>query len=759
MTDKDFLRELLATFRTEAEEHLRDIVSNVVLLEQASKGANKDIVERLLRTLHTLKGAARAVNLSDLEYLCHAMESVFSAMRKHEYILASDQFDLVHQASNLGKLLCGEELSGRLRNQAAMLAERLEHLGTEIAAAGTIAAPVQVTAPPEAVPAAAEPASGLEAIEHTAAGGSEPPRSDIIRVQGRNLDAIRYQAEALLSIELGLQHHISELLMLADEIADELSHDEPAARQALRERQTIRTRTVARERNVRRPEQGMTASHGYDHRCRRLATSLSRTRQNFSQIRSRLMDATLDTALVPFSSALEHLPGLVRNLARSRDKTVTLNVQGDSIPIDRRVLDLIRDALIHLVTNAVDHGIENKETRLARGKPEAGTVQINILQRGSNKVEVVVADDGAGIDVEGVIDAARKGGHLTADQLAGLGARERLELALRAGVSTRDEVTHVSGRGVGLAVVAEKIVSVGGELSIENRDGVGCSFTLRIPVRLTTLRGLVLRSANSTYVLPLSGVEEVRSLKPGDIRTVNNRETLLVRGGVVPALRLEAVLGLQHLATSTDPDAAKAVIARAGSSTFALLVDEILSEQEVLPKSLGRQLRRVRCISGATELGDGSLVPILSLEDIANFGLAANGRAAPAGREEAGISTARRLLVVEDSITSRLLLKHILEGAGYQVSTAVDGLDALSRLRQEHFDAVVSDVEMPRMDGLALTQRIRDNPKTEEIPVILVTSLQSAEEKERGLRAGADAYVVKGSFDQDNLLKTISRLL
>jgi two-component system chemotaxis sensor kinase CheA len=201
------------------------------------------------------------------------------------------------------------------------------------------------------------------------------------------------------------------------------------------------------------------------------------------------------------------------------------------------------------------------------------------------------------------------------------------------------------------------------------------------------------------------------------------------------------------------------VVAHAGGNTFAFLVDEILSEQEVLPKSLGKQLRRVRFITGATQLGDGSLVPILGLEDIARYGLATGDGATLTTRHSTRLLRPKRVLVTEDSITSRLLLKHLLEGAGYQVETAVDGLDALSKLRHEDFDALVSDIEMPRLDGLALTEHVRGNPKSAEMPVVLVTSLKSPEERERGLRAGADAYVLKGSFDQDNLLATIRRLI
>ncbi|HYD59270.1 MAG TPA: response regulator [Noviherbaspirillum sp.] len=741
MTDKEFLRKLLITFRTEAEEHLRDIVSNIVHLEQAGEGGRKDIVERLLRTLHTLKGAARSVNLTDLEMLCHAMESVFSAVRKTGGTFASEQFDLVHQASTLAGQLCREESTGRLRNQAADLAQWLERLGEETAVAGQ----ARAAAPPES---AATPQAEVAVDASAHADSDMPAKADVIRVQGKNLDAIRYQVEALLSVELGLHHHVVELLALADDMARQRNVERLSSH--------AKTGTHASQRAVREVQE-TAIGEGFEQRCRRAAAALGRTRQNFAQIRSRLMDATLDTALVPLSTALEHLPGLVRNLARSSGKEVALKIQGEGILIDRRILDVVREAVIHLATNAVDHGIEPVDTRRAEGKPAAGEITVNIAQSGSSRIALTVVDDGAGIDVEGVVDAAVKGGHLSADQLEGFSENQRLQLALRAGVSTSRELTQVSGRGVGLAVVADKVASVGGALSIESRRGAGCTFELQLPVRLSTLRGLVLRAGDTSWVLPLSGVEAVRALRKGDIQTVESRETLLVRGNVVPAVRLDKALGLQR-AGAADPDAGSAVIVRTGGGTFALLVDEVLSEQEVLPKSLGGPLRRVRFISGATQLGDGSLVPILGLEDLAKLGLAA-GSLGPAMREESAVSSARRVLIVEDSITSRLLLKHILEGAGYQVVTAVDGLDALSRLRQEQFDAVVSDVEMPRMDGLTLTERIRGNPKTEEMPVVLVTSLQSPEEKERGLRAGADAYVVKGAFDQDNLLKTIRRLI
>jgi two-component system chemotaxis sensor kinase CheA len=328
--------------------------------------------------------------------------------------------------------------------------------------------------------------------------------------------------------------------------------------------------------------------------------------------------------------------------------------------------------------------------------------------------------------------------------------QERLQLALRAGVSTRTEVTPVSGRGVGLAVVSDKVAAAGGQVLIETRRGAGTTFELVLPVGVTSMRVLVIEAAGARYALPLGALAAVTSAASAAIRTVEGRETILADGRVLPLVRLAPLFGKQE----TQDAGHVVLVARVGAQAFGILVDAIIAEQDVLPKRLGPLLRRVRYISAAAQLGDGTLVPVVSLKDIATYGLA--GRPAAAAPEAA--AAARRVLVVEDSVTSRLLLKHILEGAGCSVDTAVDGLDALSRLRGARYDAVVSDVEMPNMDGLALTASIRANPQTAELPVILVTSLQTAGQRAAGLRAGADAYFTKGAFDQDRLLATVRRV-
>lgn len=721
--NSDFLRQLLVTFQGEARDHLQSIVSTLVLLEQAEGSARQSLVDRILKRLHTLKGAARAVELGDLEALCHAMEDVFSSTMLSGHALAPGQLDMIHSAAGLAQSLTGVP-TGRLRNQAAAMQTQLRGLAVELNGTNDT-----IGRRPDAVPPLRSEAYAKTHDQSLAGNPAFAVRDDLISVAGTSLDRIHYQAESLLDTELGLRHQIDELLDMAEDMAQQ--HND--------------MQTVAYLATV-------------EHRCRSVALALGTLHRNFAQSRTKLMEATLETALVPFHMLIDQFPALVRNLARSYTKEAVLTFEGGGIRVDRRILTVIKDALVHLLTNAVDHGIEGLEVRRQAGKPTTGKVHILVEHLSGNQVAVSVTDDGCGMDIDGLIEAAVRTGELSQEHVVELSDHEKFGLALRGGVSTSAQVTQVSGRGVGLAVVADSVSSIGGRISIDSTPGTGTCFRLVLPMRLSTLSGLVVRVGPLKCIIPLADVGSVRALQKGDIQTVENRPTLLLDRTVIPALSLRPLLGLEHSGDPSGNDVI-AVIAYSGKAALAILVDEIVSEQEVLPKGLGKQLRRVRYVSGAAQLGDGSLVLILALEDIFRHSPAWLAPVAPQASESQNIDAAKRLLVVEDSITSRLLLKHILIGSGYEVDTAVDGMDALSKLRRSSFDGVVSDIEMPRLDGLELTARIRNNPDTEALPVVLVTSLQSADERERGLHAGADAYIVKAAFDQDNLLTTLRRLI
>ncbi|MFS2025085.1 chemotaxis protein CheW [Massilia sp. CT11-137] len=676
MTDEAFRERLRAIFGEEAREHLAQIDVGLVALEQAGGGQRDVLFERLLKVLHTLKGAARTVDEIELERLCHALESMLGAARAAGAAGVSataEQFDLLHRAAAAARQVV-DAPALRSRKVAGMLAAQVETAAAELPAQAAEAPAQEAPAAPEVPDEPDEPDPPADETEQN--------RTDErIRVDGRCIDAIRAHAEGLLPVELKLRHHVDELRALAAGIATRrregvVSFDDEAARLELA--------------------------------CAQLATGLENTGKELHGVRARLFEAVLETALVPAAAAFGELPALVRNLARGRGKQVRLETLGADVDLDRRVLGVVREALIHLVTNAVDHGIETPDERARAGKDPAGRIEIAVTQRDARTVCVRVRDDGAGIDADAV---ARRAG-VDAAELAQMSEQQRLQLALRAGVSTRTEVTSVSGRGVGLAIVADKVAASGGQLVVGTVPGAGASFELLLPVGVASLRALVVEVDGHRYALPLAGLEAVRSAAQAAVRTVEGRETVLVGGRVLPLVRLAALFGTAR--PGTDGDQGVVVTAQAGGQAFAVLVDAIVAEQDLLPKPLGPLLRRVRWFSGAAQLGDGTLAPVIALEDVA--------------------------------------------GAGYAVDTAVDGLDAQSRLRTGRYDVVVSDVEMPNMDGLALTASIRATPATAELPVILVTSLQTPEQREAGLRAGADAYFTKGSFDQDRLLATVRRV-
>lgn len=715
MSDPQFRQRLRAIFTEEAREHLAQIDAGLVALEQAEPAQRQALIERTMKALHTLKGAARTVDEMELERLCHALEGALSALREATLAASPELFDRLHGAAGAARQLV-DAPALRSRKRAGMLAGQLDALARETPA--PVSAPVHDAAP--------EP---TDMAQEEAPPAPDDGAAERIRVDGRSIDAIRTHAEALLPVELKLRHHVEEMRALAAAMAAQ-----------------------------RREQQGQDGadSAGFELACARLASSLERVGEELHAVRGRLYEATLETSLVPFAAALDELPALVRNLARGHGKQVRLESRGAGVEIDRRVLGLAREALIHLVTNAVDHAIEPPGLRAAHGKDEAGRIEIEVVQRDAHTVALRVADDGAGIDTAAVAQAAGRQLGLDQDALAQMNAQQRLRLALRAGVSTRDEVTPVSGRGMGLAIVADKVAAAGGQLLVDTTPGEGTVFELLLPVGVASLRALVVEAGGARYALPLANLESVRSAAQAAIRTVEGSETAVADGRVLPLVRLGALFGGAPAVQGGERGDGHgvAIVARCGAQAFALLADAIVAEQDVLPRRLGPLLRRVRYFSGVAQLGDGTLTPVVALEDVASHGLAGSG-AAPARQAAA---PGKRVLVVEDSVTSRLLLKHILEGAGCSVDTAVDGLDALSRLRGARYDAVVSDVEMPGMDGLALTAAIRANPATAELPVILVTSLQTPQQREAGLRAGADAYFTKGAFDQDRLLATVRRV-
>jgi two-component system chemotaxis sensor kinase CheA len=417
----------------------------------------------------------------------------------------------------------------------------------------------------------------------------------------------------------------------------------------------------------------------------------------------------------------------------------------------------LKDPLIHLLRNCVDHGIETPSQRRRVDKPARAAITIEVSPTDGNQVEISVSDDGAGIDVEAVRAAAARRGVAAPDAAEQDNDAAALALVFETDVSTSPMITQLSGRGLGLAIVREKAEKLGGRVGIESRRGAGTTIRMTVPLTLATFRGVLIECAQRFFVVPTVQVERVMRFRPQEVQTVEGRRTLAVNGRAVALVDLGEVLQLPAVARAAKrTEATPVLILGGGDQRVAFAVDAVRDEREVLVKRFGKPLSRVRNIAGATVLGSGELAPILNVTDLLKSARSAG--AVLHAPSEPMSAPAKRILVVEDSITSRMLLKGILESAGYDVKTAVDGIDAITTLRAERFDGVVSDVEMPRMGGFDLTAKIRADRGLASLPVVLVTALESREDRERGIDVGANAYLVKSSLDQSNLLEALRRL-
>jgi two-component system, chemotaxis family, sensor kinase CheA len=711
--DDEFLVQLLAAFHVEAGEHLQAVTAGLLELEKTTATAQrKPLIETVYREAHSLKGAARAVNAADIENVCQSMENVFSAWKRGDKQPSPEALDEAHRSlDRLGSLLAGRSPAGQTQPAGK---------------------PAEVVAAPE---------------------------GDTVRVTTGKLDALLREAEEMLAVKLTTGQHVAELQNMA-------ALFEPLRREWARIQPELRLlrQLTGREGGPPRTDTGKllefcerNVAHlrAIEARLETLTERAQRDHHNISRMVDDLLDDSKRLLMLPFTRTLGIIPKLVRDLCRDQGKDADVILRGAEAEIDKRILEEMKDPLVHLIRNSVDHGLETPEQRTQKGKPPRGTVAVTIAEVEGNKVEIVISDDGAGIDADRVREAAARHGLISTEDASQLDDDAAVALIFQSAVSTSATVSAISGRGLGLAIVREKVEKLGGRVFAESTSGRGTTFRILLPTTLATFRGVLVEVASQVFVVPTADVGHIAQVQPRDVRTVENRETISLNGRALSLARLENVLELGRAAP--PPDTLTAVVVVAAGRQIAFAVDEVLGETEVLVKPLRKPLARVRNVAGATILGSGKVVPVLNVADLMTSAVTVRAPLPPV--EVAPQKTCKTVLVVEDSITSRMLLKHILESAGYRVETAVDGMDALTTLKTESVDAVVSDIEMPRLNGLGLTEKIRGDTRLADTPVILVSALESPAVRERGVEVGANAYLVKSCFDQSNLLETLERLV
>ena len=780
------LKRLLATFQVEAEEHAEAMALGLVNLEKASTDETRAaLLDGIFRNAHSLKGAARAVNLLQIEKLCQAIEGVFATLKKGGVAPSPALFDLLHQAVDALTTLLGflhAEPPQDIKLRVTELVKALQAPPTAKPASPVSPPPqTQPPAPHPAIPQApvAPPLAAIPVtVEVPVQPKIESPQPPVeekrhavetVRVSTAKLDAVLRQSEELLMAKQSATQRVGKLREVQRGHAEwkkKWSKLRPDARllQKMLEKEGEDKSAISPQiaRLLEFLEWNRNFIEALDSELTGLTQSAALDQRMVGGMIDNLLDEMKKVVMQPFSTLLDLFPRIVRELSRELGKEVELSIYGGAIEMDRRILEEMKDPLVHLVRNCLDHGMENPDERRRKAKPAQGKITIGISTKSGNHVELLISDDGSGIDVEKVKTAARKSRLLSAEKAETLNEVEALTYIFQSGFSTSPLVTDISGRGLGLAIVKEKVEKLNGTLAVETKLGRGTTFRLVLPLTIARFQGVMVRVEEQFFILPTSNVERVARIKRTEVKTVENRETIALNGEAMSLAHLREVLSLTAKNSPDKPaETVPVIVLSSADQRIAFVVAEVLQEHEVLVKSLGRQLVRINHLAGATVLGTGKVVPILHVPDLIKTAIrvSGSGLSALAPREENTSGPGKSILVAEDSITSRTLLKNILETAGYRVETSVDGVDALTKLRTGTYDLVVSDVDMPRMNGFGLTSKIRADKKFAELPVILVTSLDSRSDREHGIDVGANAYIVKGSFDQSNLLEVVGRLI
>ncbi|MGC3997137.1 MAG: response regulator [Anaeromyxobacter sp.] len=602
----------------------------------------------------------------------------------------------------------------------------------------TVAAAVAAAQPaPAPVAAPAAPAAAPAPAAHAA-----PAADKSIRVLTSTMDSLTRQLELLA---LGEARHARR--------AREIREAEASLRDVVRglERASQALRLGA-------PDDARTELPPALDRLRVLATELSRlARDGQRDADSQKLTGTVlrddlrAMRMVPASVALEPLKRAVRDVAGRLGKEVELTIAGGDVRLDRRVVDELRDPLLHLVRNAVDHGLETPDRRRAVGKAAKGHVKVRVEPRGT-RVGVVIEDDGSGLDVAAVRASAVRKGVVTPEAAARMSDDEAARLVFAAGLSTKAAVTEISGRGVGLDVVQDTVTRLQGTVDVAWTPGEGTRFDLEVPLTLAAAAALLFRFGREVAALPADAVDRVLLLSDKDIGTVAGRATVKVGGAQIPFAPLAPLMGLSAAAPDVRSRFRPALVVAAGAQRVALGIEEVLGQQDLVVSDLGSRVSKVTHLAGAAVLDDGRVVGVLSATELVR-------RAQPALAARAAGPSRVRLVVADDSLTTRTAMKTLLEIAGYAVLPAADGEEAFQLLGTSGAALVVSDVQMPRLDGLGLARKIKADARLRSTPVILVTSLDAPEDRAAGLEAGADGYLVKREVERGKLLELVRQLL
>ncbi len=763
-------------FRDETNENIRLLSDGLLALERTAPDtpAAREQINSIFRAVHTIKGSARMLGFAAIGQLAHSMEHKLGAVREGRLTLTPELTSLLLQSGDAIQALTNDAVAGLAPSvDPAPLIAQLDGAASPTPPAPTPPVPTPpVPAPPVPTPVPAPPAPPVPAppvpappappatpasAPSTTPAPATPSRQrrsalpQTIRVRTDRLDRLLNLTGELVIEEQALLVHAETLSHLLD-LAQQHTHTMQAM---LSELAQIRLSPSEQQRLTRRSEQLDSLTTDLRQLIRRETERFHSFLNQHHVLVGDLQEEVITTRLLPISTVFTSLPRAVRELSLATSKQVELEVHGETTELDRKLLEALSDPLLHIVRNAVDHGIEPPDERAALGKPPHGTIRVEAHATGG-EVRIVVEDDGRGIDPQRMRDTAIRKGLLSAERAALLSDQEAIELVFAPGFTTAPILTDISGRGVGMDVVRTNITELSGQVLLESQLGRGTRLTLLLPLTLVTTRVVLVQVGEFRFALPASGCHAITWVYQAQLEPIEGRATYRYDGQLLPVLSLADLLGIAAAPPFLHDERMPALVLGTGPRLLGLLVDQVQDEREAVVKPLSELMEVQRRYIGAIQFGDGQVVLLLNPMTLLSL---ARGTTLKLPSMESKRTARPRLLIADDSFTTRELLRTILTSVGYDVTAAVDGRDALDKLRAGVYDLVVSDVEMPHMNGFELTASIRQELGLAELPVIIVTSLASAEHKRQGMEAGAQAYIVKGEFDQANLLRAIEQLL
>ncbi|MGR3906126.1 hybrid sensor histidine kinase/response regulator [Burkholderia sp. SR8] len=763
MSDDDLSHlSLLELYREETRTQTQALSERLLALEAGEP--DSAALEACMRAAHSLKGAARIVGVPLGVDIAGRMEECFVAAQAGTVVLTATHVDV---------LLAGVDLLVRVADPQAQPVSPAEIDAFALAltgADGTHAMPAPAFAPPPAPPsvvpfreldgAANEPVGTGAAVPPLAVSAAVPDPVQAGRAAGAGAMR-RVRADTL-----------NRLLSLSGESLVESRWLKPFAESMLRvkraQRDAARSLDLLYEQFADELDAGVLASvNEVRHMLNDLQRSLAERMDEFDRFERRsthiaeqLYDEALQCRMRPFGDATRAYPRIVRDLARSLGKQVRFSIVGEGTQVDRDILDLLDAPLGHLLRNAIDHGVESPDARRARGKPAEASVTLE-ARHSAGSLLVSVIDDGPGVDMD-ALRAAVVRQRLTDDETAArLSDPELLEFLLLPGFSMRDAVTDVSGRGVGLDAVQEMVRGVRGAVRIFNEPGAGMRFVLQLPLTLSVIRSLLVEVGGEPYAFPLAHVRRTLELAHDDIDVLEGQPHFPFDG------RRAGLVAAHQLLDAGEPDVARAstavVVVGGEPELYGIAVDRFLGERMLVVQPLDSRLNKIQNIAAGALLENGDPVLIVDVEDLIRSvdKLVRGGQLAKLTRDPqlALGDRRRRVLVVDDSLTVRELERKLLEKRGYDVTVAVDGMDGWNAVRSDAFDLVVTDVDMPRMDGIELVTLIKNDPMLKRVPVMIVSYKDRDEDRRRGLDAGADYYLAKSSFHDEALLDAVHDLI